>query len=227
MGEPFSSIVDDLYSNGVIPSKLNLRIAAFLYGAEKKIRPARYKIPNGLSYLGLIEYLKTTTDADFQKNVTIMKGSSLGWVAEKLHNSVFTDSADVVTLANNKGFLDSLGLKTPSMLGYILPKTYHFFERSAPRELLKDSYEAFNNFMNDSLRARAKELGYSINKIVTMASIVEGETNNPDEMPIIAGVYYNRLKIGMKLQADPTIQFILNGNWKRLTYKDLKEKISV
>ncbi len=222
-GEPFSEIVDDLYSKGVVQSKTNLRIAAFIYGAEKKIRAARYYIPNGLSYFGLLDYL-LDSKADLLKNATIQAGSSIGWVAEKLKNDVYIDSAAVASLSMNRSFLDSLGIKSPSMLGYILPKTYEIYEHSSPREVLRKFYSAFRGFMTDSLRARAEQMGYSIPQIVTIASIVEGETKKKSEMPKIAGVYYNRLKRGMKLQADPTIKFIKKGNSNRILYKDLNLK---
>jgi UPF0755 protein len=68
---------------------------------------------------------------------------------------------------------------------------------------------------------RAKELGYTPHQVLTMASIIDGETNKTEEMPVIAGVYYNRLRIGMRLQADPTVQYLIPGGWKRLIYDDL------
>jgi UPF0755 protein len=222
-GEPFSKIADDLYMKGVIPSKTNFRIAAFIYGAEKKIKAARYYIPNGLSYLDLIDFL-LTSHADLLKTVTIQNGASLQWVASKLKDDLYIDSSEVVNLCKDKGFLDTLGLKSHSLLGYLIPKRYSFFERSSPRNILKTMYNSFENFMDDSLKERAQKLGYSIPKIITLASIVEGETNRKDEMPIIASVYYNRLKKRMKLQADPTIEFIKQGAWGRLDYADLKIK---
>jgi UPF0755 protein len=77
--------------------------------------------------------------------------------------------------------------------------------------------------MTDSLKLRAKELGYSVHEVLTLASIIEGETKKPEEMPVIAEVYYNRLKRGMKLEADPTIQYLIEGKWRRLLYKDLRK----
>ncbi len=222
-GEPFSKIADALYGEGVIHSKTNFRIAAFIYGAEKKIKAARYYIPNGLSYLDLIDFL-LNSHADLLKTVTIQNGASLQWIASKLKDDLFIDSSAVVSLSTNKGFLDSLDLNSSSLLGYLMPQRYNFYERSSPRVVLTAMYNSFRNFLDDSLKERAKQLGYSIPKIITLASIVEGETNRKNDMPIIASVYYNRLKKGMKLQADPTIEFIKQGNWSRLDYADLRIK---
>jgi len=83
-------------------------------------------------------------------------------------------------------------------------------------------YNAFNIFYVDSLKRRATELGYSTHEILTLASIIKGETNGVDEMKRISGVYHNRLKRGMKLQADPTVQYLLPDGWRRLLYEDLE-----
>ncbi len=219
--EPFGLIVDDLYKKGVIPSKTNMRITAFLYGAEKSIKAARYYIPNGLNYLDLMGYL-LHGKSNLLVDVTIKNGVSIDWVAEKLHNSLYIDSTAIVKLAYDKNLIDSMGIKGNSLLGYMLPQTYQLYQRSSSREIIDSIYTAFKSFMVDSLRKRAKKFGYSIHDILTIASIVQGETNNVSEMPEIAAVYFNRLKKGMKLQADPTIQFLLKGKWKRLSYKDLQ-----
>ncbi len=220
IGEPFGVIVDDLYGKGIIPSKFNFRIAAFIYGAERKIRAARYYIPNDLSYLGLLDFL-LHSNADLMKNVTVYPGSSVQWIAAKLYDDLYIDSASVADLCSDKDYLDSLGFKGSSLLGYLMPKRYELYERSSPREVISKMYDNFKDFFNDSLQQRAKKLGYTEKQIVTMASIVEGETKHKSEMPVIAGVYYNRLKKGMKLQADPTIEFIKKGKWGRVSFKDL------
>lgn len=220
-GEAFSEIVDDLYAKGIIPSKANMKIAGFIYGAEKKIKAARYSVPNGLSYLGLVNFL-LTDHSGLLKSVTVLDGSTLGWIALKLKDDIHADSLEVIRLCSDKEFLDSLGLNAQSLLGYLLPQKYDIYADSSPREALKKMYDGYEYFMTDSLKARARQLGYSVPQIITMASIIEGETNNKSEMPVIAGVYYNRLKKGMKLQADPTIEFARKGKWVRLNHNDLK-----
>ena len=220
-GEPFSEIVNELYAKKIIPGKTNFKITALLLGAERRIRPARYYIKNGLSYVGLIEYL-LNGNADYLKTFLILDGSNISSVASRLQSEVLIDSSEVMKLCKNKKFLDSLGLLSPSLLGYMLPEKYDIYERSSPKEALEIIYRGFQKFMSDSLRNRAKEIGLKIPQVITLASIVEGETNKPSEMPLIASVYLNRLRIGMKLQADPTVEYIQPGKWKRLNYKDLK-----
>lgn len=220
-GQSLNSIADSLFEKGIIPSKKNFKIAAFIYGAEKKIRAARYEIPNGLNYLKLVELL-LFGKADFLRNIKIYPGSTIGSVAASLKLDAFIDSSLFVETARSKSFLDSLGIDAESVEGYLLPGEYLVYERSSPRELIKKFYSQFKNFMTDSLLNLRTAKNFSLHEIVTMASIVEGETKLVSEMPVIAGVYYNRLKLGMKLQADPTVQYVLPGAWRRLNYSDLK-----
>lgn len=220
-GETFSSVVDRLFEQSIIPSKFNFKVAAFLYGAEKNIKAARFHIPNDLSYLDLLDLL-TKGPADYLKFIKINDGQTIKWLGAKVKRDLKIDSASFVDLARDKNFIHSLGLNEPSLEGYLFSKTYKVYERSTPEEALKIFYNGFKEFYNDSLKQRTKEIGMTIHQVLTLASIIKGETDNPDEMPIISGVYHNRLRIGMRLQADPTIQYLLPGGWRRLTFKDLE-----
>jgi UPF0755 protein len=220
-GESFSSIVDRLYDNRIIPSKTNFKIAGFVYGAERKIRAARYLIPNGLSYLDLLD-LFISGKCDFLRTLTIKPGQTIKWLAHRLQKYLYIDSTSFVNLATNKSFADSLGLNQNTFEGYLFATDYNIYERSKPEEAIELFYNTFKKFYNDSLIQRTKEIGFNVNEIVTLASIIKGETNKEDEMPRISGVYHNRLRIGMKLQADPTIQYVIPGGWKKLTFKDLE-----
>ena len=108
-GEPFSNIVDRLYQKSIIPSKSNFRIAAFIYGAEKKIRAARYYVPNGLSYLDLLD-LFISGKCYFARKVKISDGHTIKWIASRLKWQVFTDSTEFVNLAQDTVFIRELGL---------------------------------------------------------------------------------------------------------------------
>lgn len=222
-GETLSEIVDDLYDKGIIPNKANMKIATFVSGAEKSFRTARYFIPNGLSYLDLVD-LFVSGKADFQKEVYIRDGLSIKWMAFKLKQEAEIDSASFVELARDKITANSFGIDAKDLQGYLMPGTYWFYERSPAKEVITQMVNHFQNFMVDSLRQQAKKLGYSIHDILTMASIVKGETNDVKEMPVIASVYYNRLRIGMALQADPTVQYAQPDGWKKLNYRDLRIK---
>lgn len=220
-GESLNSIIENLFNEGIIPNKTNLKIVAFIYGAERKIRAARYQIPNGLNYPQLIE-LFLNGKADFLRTIKIYNGSTIKSVAATLKLDAFIDSSAFVETAKSNTFLDSLGIPAQSLEGYLLPGEYLIYERSSPREVIGIVSKEFEKFVKDSLNYDAGSQKFSLHEIVTLASIVEGETNEVSEMATIAGVYYNRLRIGMKLQADPTIQYLQPNGWKRLNHKDLK-----
>ena len=104
-----------------------------------------------------------------------------------------------------------------------MPDTYVFAEGISEEQVMRFLIEqTLNIFKSDSVQKRMKELGLTRHQVLTLASIVEGEAMIDEERPLIASVYLNRLKIGMKLQADPTIQFLLPDGPRRLTYKDLQ-----
>lgn len=220
-GETLNSIVERLYNKGIIPSTFNMKAAAFIYGAEKRIRAARYDITNGLSYLELID-LFVKGDADFLVKVNVHTGSTLPWLASRLRREARIDSALFVQKAIDQNFVKNIGLNAHTVEGYLLPGDYFLYERSTPEEVIELFVNAFRNFMADSLIKKSESLGFSVHEIITLASIIEGETNKADEMPIISGVYHNRLRAGMKLQADPTVQYLQLNGWKRLLYNDLQ-----
>lgn len=220
-GESFQSVTDRLYDYGVVPNKTIFRIASFIYSAETKIKAARFRIQNGLSYLDLLDLL-TKGPADYLRNIRVNDGQTLKWLAGKVRRDLRIDSTSFFQKAHEKEFINSLGLDVPSMEGYLFSKTYQIYERSNPEEVLTIFYNALKEFWVDSLQKRADELKMSMHQVLTLASIIKGETNEADEMPRISGVYHNRLKKGMKLQADPTVQYLMKDGWKRLTYKDLQ-----
>jgi UPF0755 protein len=220
-GESFSSVTERLFQQEIIPSKFNFKVAAFLYGVEKNIKAARYFIPNELSYLDLLD-LFVNGPADYLRTIKVNDGQTLKWLGAKVKRDLRVDSAAFVNKTYDKEFINTLGLDVLNLEGYLFSKTYLIYERTPPEELIKIFYDELKQFFNDSLKQRAAKIGFDLHKTLTLASIIKGETNRVDEMPRISGVYHNRLKIGMRLQADPTIQFLLPDGWRRLTYKDLQ-----
>ena len=220
-GESFTNVTERLFEQSIIPSKFNFKVAGFIYGAQTKVKAARYKIPNDLSYLDLLD-LFVNGPADYLRAIKINDGQTIKWLGAKVRRDVKIDSAAFVNLANNKEFVKSLGLNTNSVEGYLFSKTYKMYEHTSPEEAIKIFYKGFTDFFTDSLKIRAKKIGLTVHQVLTLASIIKGETNLVDEMKTISAVYHNRLRIGMRLQADPTIQYILPNGWQRLTYKELK-----
>lgn len=223
-GSNLNDVVETLYENQIIPSKTVFRFAAFIYGAENDIKAGRYAIPNGLSYLDLLDLLKTGVPAE-QKLVTIPEGIWQPNLAGLLAREMGLDSAKIMKLSGNKGFLRSIGVRADNIEGYLLPETYYLFTSSSENEVLaKLKYEMDLLFEKPEYIKQMNVLGMTKHEVLTLASIIEGETNLDSEYKRISGVYHNRLKRGMKLQADPTIQFLIRNKKRhnRILYKDLE-----
>ncbi len=220
-GASLNQVVDSLYQKKIIPNKFNFKLASFFYGAERKIKPARYKIPNGLSYIDLLKLL-ISGKGNQLKTINFYGGISLKGLVNKLQSENIIQSDSFFKYINIPTIVDTFNLKANSLEGYLLATNYEFYENSTPREIVDSMINKMKNFFDDELINKAKQSGLSIHQVLTLASIINGETKYVDEMPIIAGVYLNRLKRGMKLQADPTIQYLQQNGWKRLSYKDLQ-----
>jgi len=221
-GQPLSKITDSLYEFGIIPSKSNFRIASFIYGAESKIKAGRYQIPNGLSYFDLLDLL-IEGYPDEQQLVTIPEGIWHHNLAHLLKKEINVDSVEFMRLSKDKVFLSSLGVKANSLEGYLLPETYYFYTNSTAKEVIKRLFRENNKFFTDSIKTRMVELKMSKHQILTLASIIDGESNVLSEYKTISAVYHNRLKKRMPLQADPTIQYLIrNRRHNRILYKDLE-----
>jgi len=228
-GHTLNQVIDTLYSKGIIPSKRNMKIAAYLLGAEKNIVAGRYEIPNSISYVNLVLMFKEGK-CEQPVYVHLYDGITLRALGKVLNDKLFIDSSDVVRLATDQIFIDSLAfeqrnnlsLTLNSLEGYLLPGDYYFYKDTSPNEVLRKLNAKFVSFFSENLKGSSVIPKYNSNQIITMASIIQGESKKSEEHKTIAGVYYNRLRLGMKLQADPTIQYALNGKWRRLLYSDLQ-----
>lgn len=220
-GETLNQITNNLHKAGIIPNKFNFKALVYIMGGEKKLRAARYMVPNDLSYFDLFN-LFAYGKANLLKEVKIYNGSTVFTINNKLASEVKVDSNAFLPLIKDKDFLNELNINAESIEGYLLPGSHYVYEYSEPREVLTKMHKAFREFVNDTLLAEISKSKYNLHEIITLASIVEGETNKVEEMPTIAGVYLNRLRIGMRLQADPTVQYIHQNKWRRLFKSDLK-----
>lgn len=222
-GQTFNQIIDSLQYQGIIQSKANLKIAAFIYGADKKIKAGRYKIDNGLTYLDLLEILIEGSPGK-QKRVTIPEGIWQHKLAGLLKNELGIDSSKFMSLSYDKYFLKNLDIESFSAEGYLLPETYFFYTNSTEKEILTRLAKEMKKIFTEEVKDRMQELGMSKNEVLTLASIIEGESNIVSEFKTISGVYQNRLRKGWMLQADPTIQYLIRNRnrYNRVLFKDLE-----
>ncbi len=220
-GSTITSLSDSLAKYNLIRSKVTFKLAARLTGGSSNLQPGSYRIHYGLSNSEIISRLLGTEFAILFE-ATFPEGSTIRKIASIAKEKLGLDSALVFKVAHDTAFLSTLGIprQAKSAEGFLFPDTYRFYLMMTPQELLKRMTARFKEILPDSLLATASSIGMTKYQLITFASIIEAEARRADEREIISGVYYNRLKIGMKLEADPTIQYGL-GLTRQITHEDL------
>lgn len=132
------------------------------------------------------------------------------------------DSLQIDSLLHDDAFLEQYGVSSETVFSLILPDTYQMYWTASPESIFTRFKKEYNAFWTPERQAAADALGLSRLEVSTLASIVSGETLQQKEYPVIAGVYLNRLKRGMRLQADPTVAFCFNYEPSRILKKHLE-----
>ncbi len=204
------AICNILQDSGVVPSSKIMFLIIKITKNEKNLKSGEYKFFRGMSYLNVLDFLISGKIYLFR--VTIPEGLNTFEIADLLQKrEVIKSAKDFVNVCNNihaiKNFLNN-GF---SMEGYLFPDTYKFYKHEDIKKVIKIMNE---NFIKKVLPVYKKSKTYfTLNEVVTLASIIQKETYNKKEMPVIASVFINRLKRGMRLQSDPTIIY---GLWDEL-----------
>jgi len=219
-GDSFARVVDSLYVNGIIRGKTSFRIAGKIIGGTTELKVGRYTFTSGASNLSIIQDLREGNRTLI--TVSIPEGVLMTTVAWRLSKELGVDSAKVMELCRDSSIMAEWDIPDSTAEGYLLPDTYLFHWQTGERDLVERLLRAFQEFYVDSLLARATQLGMTTHEVLTLASIVDKETQIPDERAVVSGVYHNRLKIRMRLEADPTVQYILPDGPRRLLYSDLR-----
>jgi UPF0755 protein len=201
-GSTYRDVVDALHSAGVIKHQEPMRLLARFMPETRNIKPGRYYVPSGMTCSEIVLYLHSRKQDEAKLRIP---DGCYGWdVAKAVGEHLDADSASFMKAFFDKALLNELNVEAESFEGYLLADTYNLPWASTAEDALRFLVGKFRGFFNDSLRARAERMGLTELEVLTLASIVQRETGSKAEMPIVAGVYLNRLKKGMKLQADPT-----------------------
>ncbi|MGC8491637.1 MAG: endolytic transglycosylase MltG [Syntrophobacteraceae bacterium] len=154
--------------------------------------------------------------------VTLPEGSTLRDIAAIVARDGLAKSRAITGAGENAGLAKSLNVKANGLEGYLFPDTYRFKKPVSGKAIVSRMVAQFWRELPAGWQAREEKLGMTLNQIVTLASMIEKEAKVDSERPIIAGVFYNRLKIGMPLQSDPTAVYDMPGFSGAITPQDLK-----
>ncbi|MBP9212111.1 MAG: endolytic transglycosylase MltG [Bacteroidetes bacterium] len=220
-GQSFSSLADSLYQKGIINSTITFKLAGRALDVTHKMRVGKYSFTDGVSNMEILQDIEGGLST-VSSSVALREGVRTRIFARILKRHIGIDSVRFMQSYRDTSLIGIYPHNATSLEGYLMPDTYSFFWQDDEREIVQRMITEFREFFVDSLQDRMRSLGYDLNDVMTMASIVEGEAVYDDERPIIAGVYYNRLKRRMRLQADPTVWFVVSDSSKRLTRNSLK-----
>jgi len=209
-----------LVDAGVLRHPRLFRWVAIATGKDKKVQAGRYVFLNGMSISRMLHKL---SHAEFEvTRLTVPEGFMLREIAGTVKREVEIDSARFYQTLCDPGFARQLGINAPTLEGYLYPDTYLLSWPISSRDLARLMVERFREVYREKIAKYANDVGLSTNEIVALASIVQSEAQDESEMNRIAAVYHNRLRKGLRLEADPTVAYALGGVRRGLHYSDLR-----
>ena len=219
-GASFGQITDSLHVRGLVKFKPAFRLYARLTGADARIKPGTYGFRRGESWGRILSDLRE--GRVITAKLVVPEGWSTPGIAARIAAVTGADSAAIL----NRLLADSIpkryGVPGPTLEGYLYPATYDFPLNAPIDTVISHMVGAYKRIWTKARQAQADSMKLSEREVVTLASIVEKEAKRREEMPMIASVYHNRLRIGIPLQADPTVQYALGAHRRRLLYSDIR-----
>lgn len=210
-GSNFDDVKQLLFSQGYIIHRKNFEFVAELKKYDQAVKPGHYALNSDMNNLELVNKLRAG-DQDPVK-VTFNNVRFADQLAGRIAGQIEADSLSLITLMRDSAFLDTLGVSELSLFTIMIPDTYEFYWNTTARDFLKKMKVQSDKFWNTNRQEQMKKLNLNRLQVVTLASIVEKETNKNDEKSRVAGVYINRLNKGWLLEADPTLVFA-HGNFE-------------
>lgn len=219
-GSTLKEVVNELDEKEIITNKTLFLLWARLMGHSRDIKAGEYRLNSGMSPLKILGILRK--GAIITHPVTIPEGSAREQIGELLDKKGLVDKDEFLSLTGDSDIARRYGITGPGLEGYLYPDTYQFSRGLSPTSVIEVMVERFCEVVTP-LRKRAQHLGMTIERVITLASIVEKETGRAEERPIIASVFLNRLKRKIRLQSDPTVIYGLSDFNGNLTKEDLRK----
>jgi UPF0755 protein len=207
-GTSFAAVTDSLAAHGVVSNRLWFKLLARVRRADRSVRAGVYEFEPGVSAWKVLNTL--ASGSEVANKFTVPEGLTIPEVAALAQEKLGIPADSVIVAAKDSAAASAtLGFPVKSFEGFLRPETYSLRHGTTARELVRVMAEGFASAWKPEWDARLDSLGWNRAQAVTFASIVEGEARADDERETIAGVYHNRLRIRMALQADPTVQYAI------------------
>jgi UPF0755 protein len=219
-GSEYNDVLDLLDEDGIIRNRQSFEWLAARKNYPNHVYPGHYRLQPGMSNNRLISMLRAGSQEPVM--LTFNNIRTIEQLATIVSRQIEANREDIIRLLNDRDFLDKLGLTPATRIGIFLPDSYEFYWNTSAEQFINRMYREYSKFWNRERLKKAEAAGLSPMEVMTLASIVDEEAIISEEEPAIAGVYMNRLRKGIRLQADPTIKFA-NGdmNIQRVLKKHL------
>jgi len=187
---------------------------------DRQLKPGRYHIRGGQTHYQLVMAFRDGKPE--LSKVTIPEGWTLRQMIPVIAHEIPTDSIELVRLLADQNYFRGFGIEAPGFEGYLFPETYSFFPYQDSRSVIAEMVQMFRDKITPEMIRHAQELKMPLNEVITLASLIEAEAADGKERELISSVFLNRLRLGWKLQCDPTVIYALRGLDRPLLRTDLE-----
>ncbi len=220
-GMGFDQIAQLLTHDHLVRRPMLFKWYARLNGFDRRLQAGEYVLSTKMSPRQILAELASGNIR--MHRLTIPEGYCLKQVAQVVADAGLADRGDFLDVAMDAAFVQSLGIDASSAEGYLFPETYFFPGEVSTRAIAQQMIEMFWHVFNPVRQKQARLIGMTVHQVVTLASIVEKETAQASERPLIASVFHNRLKNKMRLQSDPTVIYGIEDFQGNITRKHLRQ----
>lgn len=221
-GQSLDTIAKNLKQEGIITDPFLFKLYARYKKAATQIKAGEYQLSPALSPARVLTTLQKGRVKLYR--LTIPEALNLDETAALVQKTGFCSGQAFLTLCHDRDFIGKLNMEGHTLEGYLYPDTYFFPRTTTCRQIIKKMTTTFNEIFSLEWRRQAKALGYSVHEMVTLASIIEKETGDASERPLISSVFHNRLKKKMRLESDPTVIYGDKTFDGRIRYRHLRRK---
>ena len=203
----------------LIRDDFTLRAALRWTGNARALKAGEYRFEGPMSAVDVLD--KLTAGDIYTRRITFPEGLTIAEMARLYESREFGAARDFIQAAQNARLIADIDPQAPDLEGYLFPETYPLPRQWGADRLVAAMVDRFKATYTEDLRSKAREQGLTTRQVVTLASLVEKETAKDEERPLVAAVYRNRMRIGMGMQADPTVVYALqkagryDGNIRR------------
>lgn len=219
-GQSVSILAEALERRGLISSALKFRLFARLQGYDRRLKAGEYGLKASMTPLEILALMQKGQVR--LHRLTVPEGLTIPQIAAVVEKTGLAPAADIIARATDPAYVRLQGVPAATLEGYLFPETYLFPKTVTADGIIAAMLQRFRSTFSPDWERRAEELGLTPYEVVTLASIIEKETGDPSERPLIASVFHNRLKRGMRLETDPTVIYGIKDFDGNLTRKHLE-----